>query len=559
MTDEINMDQLMAEAADPTSGSVVDGFVVSQTETHLIVDVGTKQEASVPKAEFNGQIPQNGAKIPVLITRMRGPEGRPLASWKQARERSNWDKIFAAFDGKKTIEGKITRRIKGGVSVDIGLDAFMPASQIDDRPVPEPEAWVGKTVPVRVLEMDRAKGNVLVSRRKVVEAEKEQKKSETLKTLEEGQVLKGRVTGLTKFGAFVDIGGMEGLLHISDIAWTKVDNPKKIFKIGDEVEVKVLKFDRAANRVSLGRKQLLPHPWDGIENRVKVGSIVKGKVAGFASFGAFVEVEPGVEGLIHVTEISWMERFQSPKDALKAGQEIRAKVVSLDRSSEKLSLSLKRLEENPWEKLGKSHPPGTVFEGEVIAVVPFGVFVKTPVGLEALLRNQDLSWTDKPSTASQDLKPGAKIKVVVLDINPAKEKMSVGVRQLSQDPLKLLKVGQAVTGTIVKKGNFGLVVRLVSGVEGILRTNELKRKRSMFDDKTGKPAESEDVLNSYKEGDELTTSIIKIDRKERKVEFSLRRYERDQERQLLKKYSGDSGRPTLGEATGWDDDETRGS
>lgn len=548
MTEEFGMEELLSQSEAVKPGAVVDGTIVGQMDGYLLVNVGLKQEASLSLKEFGDNVPKTGDTVSVLILRMSGPEGRPLVSWRQARERKNWDSVAAKFENKEPIDGKITKRIKGGVTVDIGLDAFMPASQMDEKQVGDPGTWVGRDVRALILEMDRATGNVLVSRRRLMEQEKAAKRSVTLETLEIGKVLKGRVTGLTNFGAFVDIGGVEGLLHVSDMSWTRVDKPESVFSVGSEVDVKVLKYDPATHRISLGRKQLLPHPWDGIEQKYSIGSLVKGKVTGFAPFGAFVEIEPGVEGLIHVSEFSWTDRVKQPQDVLKTGETVEAKLIGIDRAKEKISLSLKRAQGNPWEEAARLYPVGSQLEGEVTRLAPFGAFVKIPTGVEALLKAQDLSWTDRATTPDKILKPGEKIKAVVLEIDLKEEKMALGLKQLTPDPMKSLKIGQAVNGKVVKVAEFGIFVHLENGVDGLIRSSEIHNNRSRFDHgDLGSPAPS----HEYKEGDPVTAAVLKINKKERKLELSIRRYERDQEKELLKKYSGRAGGPTLAETTGW--------
>ncbi len=553
MTEEIRMEDLMAQTEGPSTGSLVDGVVVSEGADHLLVDVGLKLEAFLPIGEFVHALPKIGDKIPVLILKMRGSEGRPLVSHQQAREKKYWDAIYDAFKNKKPVDGKIVKRIKGGVIVDVGIDAFMPTSQIDLKPVFKPEEWVGKSARVFVLEMNRSKSNVLVSRRQFIESEREIKKIETLKTIKEGLVVHGRVTSVTNFGAFIDIGGMEGLLHVSDMEWTRVEDPKAIVKVGDELDVQILKFDPATNKVSLGRKQLLKHPWDGIEDRFSIDSVVKGKVTGIAGFGAFVEIEPGVEGLIHVSEISWTERVKNLKDILKVGQEVEAKLIGFDREEEKISLSLKRLGESPWEQALHIYRPGTQIDGEVTHMAPFGVFVKIPIGIEGLIKNQDLSWTDKGPNPQDALKVGDKVKAVVLEVNAKEEKMSLGIKQLSKDPLKTIHVGDAVTGKVSKIVDFGIFVALDCGLDGLVRSQEIYNVKSMFSEVKRRDQEEHLVDPQFKEGDVVTATVIKINKKERKLELSIRKYEREQERELLRKYSGQQGNPTLGEATGWSD------
>jgi len=552
MSDELGMEQLLAQTAQAEAGALIEGTVVSHSSSSLLVDIGLKQEAYLPASEFTHNIPQVGQKIPVVILKMHGPESRPLISWKMGRERKNWDRIVKALEDNQTLQGKITHRIKGGVFVDVGLDAFMPASQIDVKPVYKPEEWVGKIVQVSVLEIDRAKRNVIVSRKKVLETEKALHRTKTLANLKEGEVVKGKITGLAEFGVFVDIGGIEGLLHISDVAWVKTEDPKKIFKVGEEIELKVLKFDSQTQKISLGRKQLLPRPWDGMKGKIHIGDIVRGHIVGFAAFGMFIEIEPGVEALLHLSELSWTEKVKSPKQLFKMGQELDAKVIAIDADEEKMSLSLKRLGPSPWEDVAKQYPVGSQIEGEVTHLAPFGAFVKIPLGMEALIKTQDISWTEKFNTPDQILKKGEKIKGVVLEVDSNKEKMAIGIKQLSPDPLLSLRVGQIVHGNVSKVADFGVFVKLDSGLDALIRTTELQLNRSIFNE--SKNGENTALTpKDFQIGQVIEATVVKINKKERKVDLSIRKYERDQEKHLLRKYSGESPRPTLGEATGWSD------
>ena len=557
MTDELSMDQILAQSAETTPGGLVQGTVVGVTDSHVLINVGLKQEAALPLKEFSNHPPAVGTTLTLLLIREQGPEGRPLVSWRQARERQNWDVVVQAQQSQQILEGRITQRIKGGFIVDIGLDAFMPASQVDDRQGGNLESWVGQQVRVMVLEMDKTKGNVLVSRRRVVEQEKSVQRAGTLAHLEVGQVYKGTVRALANFGAFIDIGGVEGLLHVSDLDWKRIDNPNKVLKVGEEIEVKVLKYDTTSGRISLGRKQLMAHPWEGIEKRFPIGGTIKGKVTGLAEFGAFVEIEPGVEGLIHISEFSWTEKIKKPSAVLKSGQAVEAKLIGIDREKEKISLSLKRLEVSPWEKILSQHPIGSKIEGEVTHMAPFGAFVKVAPGVEALLKTQDLSWTERIQNPTQVLKVGDKITALILEVNPKEERMALGLKQLSPDPVKSLKVGQFVNGTVSKIIDAGMFVKLESGAEGFIRANEIVNDKPLFGER---PERSERapravVPSDVKVGDPITATVIKIDKRDRKVDLSIRKYEKGQEKELLKKYSDNNNRPTLGDATGWNDQQ----
>jgi small subunit ribosomal protein S1 len=549
MTEEMGMEEFLSQSEDIRPGAVIDGTVVSRSGPFLLVDVGFKQEASLPIKEFISEIPSTGAKIPVMVVRVKGPEGRPLVSYKQARETKNWNTLYAKFESKEPISGKIVSRVKGGVKVDIGLDAFMPTSQIDLRTVYKPEEWMGKTVQVVILEMKKNNGSVLVSRKKFLEDERDAKRETTLQTLKVGQVVRGKVTGLAPFGAFVDIGGLEGLLHISDMTWIRVEHPQNLLKVGEEIEVKVTKFDPKTHKVSLSRKPLLPHPLDGMDKRYPIGSLVKGKVTALANFGAFVEIEPGVEGLIHISEMSWTDRIKNPKELLKVGQEVETKLIGFDREKEKISLSVKRMGDNPWETAAKLYPKGTQVEGEIINVVPFGVFVRIPIGIEGLLKVQDVSWTEKSVDLHAKYKVGDKINAVVTEINPKAEKLALGIKQMSSDPLNDLSIGKVVKAKIQKITDFGIFVKTELGLDALIRKNEIHDNRRKRSDQDVDLVEHRET--PYQVGETISASVTKVSRKDRKIELSIRRYERAQEKELLRKYSGQQGNPTLGEATGW--------
>jgi small subunit ribosomal protein S1 len=555
MTEELNMEQLLAQTENTQTGSIVEGTVISQTETHLVINVGLKQDAFLPLQELAPPYPASGSTLPVLVLKMSSPEGHPLVSFKKARELKNWDSVEARFKNNELIEGTPIKKVKGGLIVDIGMDAFLPASQIDLKPVNKPEDYIGKPLKLFILEMDKIKRNVLVSRRKHLENERIHTRTVTLENMKEGLLLEGTVTGLTNFGAFIDIGGIEGLLHVSDMAWTRVDNPKTIVKVGDRLSVKVLKYDATTHKISLGRKQLLPHPWEGLEKRFPIGCVTKGKVTGIAAFGAFVQIEPGIDGLIHMSELTWTDRAKNPKDILKKGQDVEVKIIAIDRVQEKISLSLKRAGSNPWEAIKAKYPKGSVIEGEISHLATFGAFVKIEEGFEGLLKTQDISWTERVSL-QQMFKVGDKIKAVVLDVNPDEEKMALGTKQLNADPFRTLKIGQAVNGTVSKVISNGVFVKLDSGLEGFVRYSELHLQKSIFSEPGQRnSAPSDEKANFPNVGDAVSATVTRLDKKDRKIDLSIRRFEQGQEKELLKKYSGQNSKLTLGEATGWTDEQ----
>lgn len=541
--DEMSMEELLAEAeAQSRPGALVTAHVVEVSPNGVLVDVGLKVEGVIPLAEFRGQAkpPQVGDSFPAIIKRMAGPEGHPLVSFKEARERSHWTKVLQARDTAQPLEATVTRQVKGGLIVDVGMEAFLPASQVERRPVKDLAPYVGQTFPVLVLEMDPVKGNVVVSRRRLQEKEAAVHRQETLKTIEVGAVRKGRVTSLTAFGAFIDIGGVEGLLRITDVSWGWVGKLSDVFKVGDEVEVKVLKFDAATGKIALGRKQLMPKPWDSVPEKYPAHSIQKGKVSSLTDFGAFVELEPGVEGLVHQSEFSWKERGVKPKEFLKIGQEVYVFVLSINKEQEKMALSLKRAGENPWVAVAKDHPAGSHVFGVVTHMLPVGAFVRLPSGIEGLMRTADLSWTKTPQHPKEVLTVGQEIEAVVLDVNPTTEKMALGLKQLTQDPYSKFSPGATVEGKVTRFSDQGAFVELAPDIEGFVHVSEIPA-----DHRLSHPSEGLQV------GQTVTALVLKGQPKSRRIDLSIRKHDQREERQLLKRYRPSGEGVTLGDVTEW--------
>jgi small subunit ribosomal protein S1 len=538
--DDVSMGDLLAGLPERVnSGTVVAARVLGKNADGVLVDIGLKMEGLIPKTEFpdfEKTLPfKEGETIQVLVRQIEGHDNYHRVSWRSAREMSAWDRLFAAFKGDTPVEATIVKKVKGGYMADIGVDAFLPGSQLDLRPSHDVEAWIQKKVSVLITEMDRSKSNVVVSRRKLLEKERAQKREVTMASLAEGQVVSGTVTSITNFGAFVDIGGVEGLLHVSDMSWHRTDKPTACVKVGESIQVKVLKYDPATHRISLGLKQLKPHPWQNVPSRYPVGSIVTGRVTTMTNFGAFVELEPGVEGLLHISELSWKERASRPQDVLKGGQEITLKVILVDPAKEKLSLSLKRMGQSPWELARTNHPAGSRLKAPVTHLTPFGAFVMLPEGIEGLVHISDMSWTKKAQHPSDFVSVGQEIEVVVMDVKPESEKIVLSLKHIQPDPLASMRVGQAVAGRVIRSGESGLTLELTNGIEGHIRQSEL----------------SEDALGRVQTpavGEEVAAKVLRIDARERRVELSVRRHDRDEERQMLKRYAGQNQQPlTLGD------------
>lgn len=538
--EEMSMSDLLAESTPKVSnGALVQARVLGKNADGVLVDIGLKMEGLIPKSEFpdfDTSLPFHpGDTIPVIVRHIERNDQHHKISWRAARELSSWDRLAAAQQAGTPVEGRIAKKVKGGYLVDIGVDAFLPGSQLDIRPTRDVEAWVGQTATVLITEMDRSKSNVVVSRRKWVEGERLKQRDATLATLAEGQRLKGVVTSLTSFGAFVDIGGVEGLLHVSDMSWKRVEKPDQLVKVGQEIDVKVLKLDRSTHRISLGAKQLQPHPWEGIQSRYPIDSVVRGKVTSLTTFGAFVELEPGVEGLIHVSELTWKDRTSKPQDVLKVGDEISAKVLLVDPSKEKLSLSLKRVGASPWDMAKINHPAGSRVKGKVTHLAPFGAFVLLPEGVEGLVHVSDMSWTRRVQHPSERVKVGEELEVVVQDVRPEAEKISLSLKHLEKDPVQTMKNGDVVSGRVTRVGEHGVQVELQNGVEAFVRPTEL----------------SEDALGNEthpEPGQEITAKVIRVDARERRVELSIRRFDREEERRMIRQYDGKRQEPlTLGD------------
>jgi len=543
--DEMSMEDLMneADAAAGKVGTVVTAHVVDVAPNGVLVDVGLKVEGFIPFSEFRAlpKPPAKGDSFPALIKRMDGPEGHPLVSWREARERVHWDGVVKAKESQTPLEGTVVRQVKGGFIVDVGLEGFLPASQVDRRPPKDPAALVGQKVRVIVLEMDPKKGSVVLSRRQILEKEAAVKREETLKAIEAGNTYSGTVTSLTGFGAFVDIGGIEGLLRLSDVDWRRFEKLSDVLSVGETIDVKVLKFDPATRKISLGRKQLLPHPWEGVESRYAAQARVKGKVTSITPFGAFVELEPGVEGLIHQSEFSWQERWPKPESFVALGQEVETIVLSCDRANEKIALSFKRAGDNPWAVAAQTYAPGTHVKGTVTHMVPFGAFVRLENGIEGLLRTADISWTKPVHHPKEFVSENQEVEVVVLEVDPKAERISLGLKQLREDPFSHYKPGDVVTGKVARLSDFGAFVDVAADVEAFLHVGEIASEKRL-----NHPSEGLAV------GQEVTAQVTKLQRKSKRIDISIKQYEQKLERKLLKQYTGGGEKVTLGDITEWE-------
>jgi small subunit ribosomal protein S1 len=504
-----------AAAVEAYGDKLVSGTVIKQTEKHLVVDVGLKSEGLVPieqVTDHTGAVKfQPGEVIDVVIEREE-PEGGYLVSYEKAQRLRVWDTIEKHANDKTPIIGTVVSRVKGGLTVDIGMKAFLPGSQLEIRPVRNLDGYLGQQIEVRVIKLNKKRGNVGISRKEILEEEQNAKRSTTLEHLGEGAILTGTVKNLTDYGAFVDLGGIDGLLHITDMSWGRLTHPRDLVNVGDEIQVKVLKFDKEKQRVSLGFKQLTPDPWLDAAERYPVGAHVHGRVLSVTDYGAFVELEQGIEGLVHLSEMTWSKRLKHPSKLVKPGDEVDTVVLSVNPADRRISLGMKQLLENPWENLTERYPAGTVVEGRVRNLTDFGAFIEIEDGIDGLVHVSNLSWTKRVKHPSEIVKKGEKVKAVVLGVEPANRRLSLGIKQLQPDVWESFfathRVGDLVHGKVLRTAQFGAFVEIAEGVEGLCHISEASEV-------PGEPSKL-DV------GQEHEFKIIKINVEEKKVGLSLR-------------------------------------
>ena len=499
-------------------GAIVTGKLLRTVGNEVIVDINYKSEGIIPINEFGKNediVP--GQPVDVLIETLEDQDGRVSVSKEKAHFHKVWKDIKEAYDTGSEIEGKIVRRIKGGLKVRImGVEAFLPGSQVALRQVPNLEQFIGDDYDFRVIKLNKRRRNIVVSRRQVLEEARAEQKEALIKELEDDQVREGIVKNITDFGVFVDLGGIDGLLHITDMSWGRVRHPSHMFSIGDEIEVKILKFDRERERISLGYKQLQPFPWDGVEEKYPVNSIANGKVASITDYGAFVELEPGVEGLVHISEMSWTKHIRHPSRILSVGDEIEVMVLNVDEEDKKVSLGLKQTLENPWDSIEERYPVGTEIEGKIRNLTAFGAFVEIEEGIDGLVHISDMSWTRRINHPSDLLKKGDTIKVVVLNIDVENNRISLGLKQTEENPWDTMDqrypVGKDAKGEVVQLLDRGVVVRLDDYIEGFVPQSQLGWE------------DLQDPADVIREGDELPLRVIELEPSSRRIVLSVRSY-----------------------------------
>jgi small subunit ribosomal protein S1 len=541
-----------AAAVEAYGDKVVQGTVLKQTEKHLVVDVGLKSEGLVPLeqvVDHTGAVKfQPGDVLDVVIEREE-PDGGYLVSYERAQRLRVWDTIEKAATDKTPVMGTVVSRVKGGLTVDIGLKAFLPGSQLEIRPVRNLDGYLGQQIEVRVIKLNKKRGNVVVSRKEILEEEQNAKRSTTLEHLGEDAVLTGTVKNLTDYGAFVDLGGIDGLLHITDMSWGRLTHPRDLVNVGDEIQVKVLKFDKDKQRVSLGFKQLTPDPWLDATERYPVGARVHGRVLSVTDYGAFVELEQGIEGLVHLSEMTWSKRLKHPSKLVKPGDEVETVVLSVNPADRRISLGMKQLLENPWENLSERYPTGAIVEGRVRNLTDFGAFIEIEDGIDGLVHVSNLSWTKRVKHPSEIVKKGEKVKAVVLGVEPQNRRLSLGIKQLQPDVWESFfaqhRVGDLVHGKVLRTAQFGAFVEIAEGVEGLCHVSE-------SGDEPGQPSKLETGL-------EHEFKIIKINVEEKKVGLSLRANSgHEASRAQVESYKADSHKhpvssstTTLGDLINW--------
>jgi len=501
---------------DIEEGEVVRGRVVEVRDSEVLVDIGYKSEGTIAMEEFRhaGTLPKVGDEIEVYLESKEDSEGLIVLSKDKADKIKVWDAISKSHDSGTPVEGKVVEVVKGGLSVDVGVRAFLPGSQVDLRPVKNLASMLGQMIRAKVIKLNRRRGNVVLSRRAVLEEEREEKRKHTLSVLSEGMVLTGAVKNITDYGAFIDLGGIDGLLHVTDMSWGRVGHPSEIFQIGDQVEVVVLHFDRETGRVSLGYKQKSSDPWAVVDERYPVGAKAQGRVVSLTNYGAFVELEPGVEGLVHVSEMSWTRRVRHPSKLVNVGDMVDVMVLDVNKATKRISLGMKQVEADPWATIDERYKPGERVEGKVRNLTDFGAFVELEPGVDGLLHISDMSWTRNIGHPSEILKKGQSVETQILNVDKDNKRISLGLKQIQPDPWESVAqrypMGSRVTGKIVRLTDFGAFVELEPGVDGLLHVSQMSSRPI---------ASPSDLVNV---GDELTLMVIRVDSNERRIGLSLK-------------------------------------
>jgi small subunit ribosomal protein S1 len=517
-------------------GSIVKGRILEVRPREVLVDIGYKSEGIISLSEFDDpEDVQVEDEVEVLLVRLENDEGMVILSKEKAAYKQNWDKIVKVFQGDGLIKGKVKAVVKGGLTVNIGVEAFLPGSQIDIIPPKDLQQFVGNTYDFKIVKINDDRKNVVLSRRELIEQERSEKRQKFLETVKIGSIVKGYVKNLTDFGAFIDLDGMDGLLHITDMTWGRLGHPSELLKVGQELDVVVLDINREKERVSLGLKQTQKNPWEETENRFPVGSKIKGKVTNLVPYGAFVEIEEGVEGLIHVSELSWTKRITRPSDVLTVGQEIEAVVLGVNKEEQKISLGVRQLEPNPWDEIEHRYQIGRQVKGVVRNMTAYGAFIELEEGIDGMIHVSDMSWTRKINHPSEVLKKGDEVEAVVIDIDKQNQRISLGMKQLDEDPWKAIdaryKIGDLVKGKVSKLASFGAFVALDGDIDGLVHISQISEDRV-------------DKIKDYlKVGQDIEARVIKVDKTERRIGLSIKAASYSEEELKKEAAAFDSLRP----------------
>ncbi len=497
------------------TGNIVKGNIIEVRPKEVLVDIGYKSEGVISANEFEDiKIVKVGDQIDVLIEKLEDKEGMVVLSKEKAEFKQNWERILTICNEGGTIAGKVKAIVKGGLIVNIGVEAFLPASQVDVIVSKNLAQYVGNTYQFKVVKINQERQNIVLSRRELIEQERSERRQKLLSEMTPGDIRKGTVKNITDFGAFIDLNGIDGLLHITDMSWGRVGHPSEILKVGQDIDVVVLDINREKERISLGLKQKLANPWDTIEQKYPVGAKVKGRVVNLMPYGAFIELEPGVEGLVHVTELSWTKRIAKPSDVLKPDQETEAVVLGISREEQKISLGLRQLETNPWDKAQEKYPAGTRVKGKIRNLTSYGAFIELEEGMDGMIHVSDMSWTRKINHPSEVIKKGDEVEAIVLEVDKANQRIAVGMKQLTPDPWEsidqIYKIGDLVTGKVTKLASFGAFIGLQHEIDGLVHISQISEERI------------DKIKNVLQVGQEVTSRVIKIDRSDRRIGLSIK-------------------------------------
>ena len=511
------MQELLAQSSFERlkEGSIVPGIITEIRQNEVVVDIGGKSEGIIPASEFVdlGEL-QIGSTIDIFLEKLEDRQGNPLLSFDKAQQKKNWENILQKCSEGSIVAGRVRAKVKGGLIVSIGVDSFLPASHVDIQPPKNLDQYVGQTYDFKVLKINLDRKNIVLSRRELIEEQRANKRRALLDRIAPGQVVRGTVKNITDFGAFIDLDGMDGLLHITDMSWGRVSHPSEVLKQGEEVDVMVIEVNREKERVSLGLKQTKKNPWDDIDRKFPVNSKVRGKVVNLVPYGAFVEIDEGVEGLVHVSEMSWTKRIAKPSDILKVGDEVDAVVLGINKDEQKISLGMRQLEPNPWDMVRHNYPVGAHVRGKVRNITTYGAFVELEEGIDGMVHVSDMSWTRKVNHPSEVLKKGDEVDAIVLDVDAQQQRISLGMKQLADDPWmnidRYFRIGDVVAGTVTKITSFGAFVELKDHIDGLVHISQITEERV------------EKVKDVLKPGQQVTVRVIKIDRDERRIGLSIK-------------------------------------